>query len=102
MTPINPAPIELADLAAVMRPDWDRSLFEGAVAHALRSWSWPKVYGEVSRLLVQEDASPRDLTAAVDAQDPNRRYRPASAESAREWAAACRAVLEDAAKGAAS
>jgi hypothetical protein len=102
MTPINPAPIELADLAAAMRPDWDRSLFEGALAHALRSWPWPKVYGEVSRMLVQQDATPRDLTVAVDAADPNRAYRPASAQATHEWAAACRAVLEDAARGAAS
>ena len=92
MSPIHPAPSQLADLAAAMRPDWDRTQFEGAVAAARTGgWSWPRLFMEVARLLVQEDSSPRDLTEA--ARDQSQRRVPASPEMTREWASACREFL---------
>lgn len=93
MTVIHPAPLQLADLAAVMRPDWNRAHLEGAVAGARQNgWSWPRVFAEVARLLVQDDSSPRDLTEA--AREPlNAPSAPASPELQREWAATCREFL---------
>jgi hypothetical protein len=62
---VHPAPLELADLAVKMRPDWDRVQLDGAIAQARSSgWSFPRVFSEVARLLVLADSSPRDLTAA--------------------------------------
>jgi hypothetical protein len=94
MSPVAyPAPVRLADLAEEMRPDWPRALFEGALTEALRSWSWPKVYGEVSRLLVDPDSSPRDLTVAVEGADPVLSRKPADPDRTRQYAADCRALL---------
>jgi hypothetical protein len=93
MGAVHPAPIQLADLAAVMRPDWDRADLEGAVAASRASgWSWPRVFIEVARLLVLEESSPRDLTAAArnPVQAP---MAPADPELARSWAADIRAML---------
>jgi hypothetical protein len=91
---VRPAPLQLADLAAVMRPDWGRSQLEGAIASARSSgWSFPRVFSEVARLLVQEDSSPRDLTEA--ARDRvTRPVTPADPAVAREWGQVCREALE--------
>ena len=68
---ILPAPIELADLAAVMRPDWDRRDFEGAleacrIAHADDDgWDWPRTFRLAAAHLADPAASPRDLAAAA-------------------------------------
>ena len=100
MTPVHPAPLQLADLAAVMRPDWDRNQLEGAIAQARTSgWSWPRVFMETARLLVMEDSSPRDLTEA--ARDQTAPRRPADPEVTRGWASAIRETLEWAKAGAA-
>jgi hypothetical protein len=92
MTPIHPAPLQLADLAAVMRPDWDRRELDGAVADARTSggWSWPRVFSEVARLLVLEDSSPKDLTVA--SRDQLRRVA-ADPLLTKRWAADCREYL---------
>ena len=90
---IHPAPIQLADLAATMRPDWDRAQLEGAIASARSSgWSFPRVFMETCRLLVQEDSSPRDLTEA--ARDQVARPTPADPTLTREWASAIREALD--------
>jgi hypothetical protein len=89
MSAVHPAPLQLADLAAVMRPDWPREQLEGAIAAARQSWSWPRIFGEVARLLVDEDSSPRDLTVA--ARDPMTRTQPSP--NYREWAQACREAV---------
>jgi hypothetical protein len=90
MSPVHPAPSQLADLAAVMRPDWDRADLEGAVAQARSfGWSWPKVFGEVARLLTDESSSPRDLHVA--ARNPVERAQPSP--HYREWAQACREAV---------
>jgi hypothetical protein len=75
MITINPSPVALADLAEAMRPDWNRSDFEGAVAYAMREWDWRRVFGEASRLLNDPGAEPRDLVAAAEsaARDPRKR-----------------------------
>lgn len=94
MSAVHPAPLQLADLAAAMRPDWDRADLEGAIAAARTGggWSWPRVFAEVARLLVQEDSSPRDLTAA--ARNPLEvPHRPAAPEVASGWAADIREYL---------
>jgi len=93
MSPVHPAPLQLADLAAVMRPDWDRAELEGAIAGARSGsgWSWPKVFIETCRLLVDEDASPRDL--AVAARDQLAPRRPADPSLTRDCAAAARELL---------
>jgi hypothetical protein len=91
---VRPAPIQLAELCRVMRPDWDPDQTAGAIEAARHEWPFPRIAAEVVRLLVQEDSSPRDLTEA--ARD---RYAPravADPESTREWIATCRAVVEDA------
>lgn len=89
---VHPAPIELADLAVKMRPDWDRTLLEGAIDAARKCWSWPRVYSEVSRLLVLEDSSPRDLTAA--ARNPvTTQFAPSDPDATRQWAADIREML---------
>jgi hypothetical protein len=63
---VQPAARELTDLAVAARKDWDRTLLEGAIAQARSSgWSFPRVLLEVVRLLLVEDSSPRDLTAAA-------------------------------------
>jgi hypothetical protein len=93
MSPVHPAPLQLADLAAVMRPDWDRRELEGAIASARSNggWSWPRVFIEVARLMVDEDAAPRDLNvAARDLAGPR---RPADPSLTRDWAATCRELL---------
>jgi hypothetical protein len=93
MSPVHPAPLQLADLAAAMRPDWDRTELEGAISAARQNdaWPWHRVFLEVARLLVAEDSSPRDLTAA--ARNPVGRNTPASPSVTREYAAACREFL---------
>ena len=94
MPPVHPAPRELADLAVVVRPDRDRTLHEGAIAQARSSgWSFPRVLLEVVRLLVQDDSSPRDLTAA--AREPLGRPVPVPPDVNRERAAAARALLAE-------
>lgn len=94
---VHPAPSQLAELAAAMRPDWDRAQLEGAVTAARSGgWSWPRVFSEVARLLVQEDSAPRDLTAAAEAAQRGHLQprRPAAPSVAREWGQVCREVLE--------
>lgn len=93
MSPVHPAPLQLADLAAVMRPDWDRAELEGAItgARSGSGWSWPKVFSEVARLLVDEGASPRDLAVAARNQLAPR--QPADPSLTRDWAAACREYI---------
>lgn len=99
MSPVHPAPSQLADLAAVMRPDWDRATLEGAVAQARSyGWSWGRVFIETARLLVDESSSPRDLTVA--ARNPLEQ-RSVPSPHYREWAQACRAVITDMKGGAA-
>jgi hypothetical protein len=94
MITINPSPVALADLAEAMRPDWNRADFEGAVAYAMREWDWRHVFGEVSRLMNDEGATPHDLVAAADAAARDPRKRPGThADVAREWGQVCREVL---------
>ena len=93
MTPIHPAPLQLADLARVMRPDWDRTELESAVDAARRfgGWPWERVCGEVFRLLLQQDSSPHDLTVA--ARKPVGQQQ-ADPEMTKQWAADCRKFLK--------
>jgi len=75
---IRPAQPELLDLAAAMRPDWDRDRLSGALAAAANNgWPWP-----------------RDLLAEI--RDPlHREGRPLSAEDNARHAAEAKAALDD-------
>jgi hypothetical protein len=94
MIAINPCPVELANVAEVMREDWNRADFEGALAYAMREWEWRRVFGEASRLMTDPGAEPRDLIAAVDAanRDPRKRAGTSPA-TAHEWADVIRETL---------
>lgn len=73
---IRPAMPQLVELATAMRTDWDADDLSGAIAAAhAAGWDWPHVFLTVARLLVDEDASPRDLSTAV--RSPFARQRPA-------------------------
>ena len=72
---IHPAALALADLAAQMRPDWQRAHFEGAMAAAASAgWSWPRTCKQAFALLLDENATPHDLAAAT--RDPLRHEPP--------------------------
>jgi hypothetical protein len=97
---VLPATRELTDLAVAVRPDFDRTQVEGAISAARSAgWSFPRVLLELVRLLVQDDSSPRDLTAA--ARDPLARPAAAAPSVNREWAQVCREVIAAARDGAA-
>lgn len=73
---INPAYRELIDLAAAMRgPDWARAL-DGALANSQvrGTWDWPKAYAYAFRMLLHEEAHPRELIEACN--DPLQRKTP--------------------------
>jgi hypothetical protein len=77
---IRPAPIELANLAEVMRPGWDRRQFEGALgAAAAAGWPWLRIFNTAMSLMGTENASPRDLTAAVQHPFSRRQERSVAA-----------------------
>jgi hypothetical protein len=91
---VQPAARELTDLAVAARKDWDRTQVEGAISSARSSgWSFPRVLLEVARLLVQEDSSPRDLTAAARAPLARASALPPDVNAAR--AAEVRASMAD-------
>jgi hypothetical protein len=88
---VHPAPIQLAELCRVMRPDWDAQQTAGAIDAVRHEWGFARVALETVRLLVQEDSSPHDLTVAARNQTAPR--KPADPVVTREWAAACRETL---------
>lgn len=66
---IVPSPMELADLAEVMRPGWRRPQFEGALEACRASgWPWPRTFRVAALVMADEDGEPRDILAA--AQSP--------------------------------
>jgi len=92
---IRPAQAELLDLAAAMRPDWERDRLAGALAAAANNgWPWPRAFLAAARLLADPDAQPWDLLA--ETRDPlHRDGRPLSAERNAELAAEAKAALDD-------
>ena len=94
---INPAQPQLLDLAAEMRPGWDRDdLSLALVAARNAGWSWCRTLLQVARLLCDEKAVPHDL--AVAARSPLERTQPADPEVAAaalaDMRAAASAALE--------
>jgi hypothetical protein len=71
MSPVYAAPLQMADLVAVMRPDWDRTAFQQALdacrfAHTDDDgWDWARTFRLVAAHLADPAASPRDLAAAA-------------------------------------
>jgi hypothetical protein len=65
------APIELAALAAAMRPDWNAELLDGAMVATTRTWSWDRTLSEIVRLARVEDSTVDDLLELL--RDPRRR-----------------------------
>jgi hypothetical protein len=60
---------QLLELAEAMRgPEWADDLAGALDAARNADWDWPKRFLAAARLLADEDAHPRDLTAAV--RDP--------------------------------
>jgi hypothetical protein len=92
---IRPAQAELLELAAAMRPDWERDRLAGALASAAHNgWPWPRAFLAACRLLADPDALPRDLLAEI--ADPlHREGRPLSAEENARHAAEARARLAE-------
>ena len=84
---ICPAPLELADLAAVMRKDWDRREFQTALdacrfAHTDDDgWDWQRTFRLAAAHLNDPSATPRDLATA--ARSPFR--KDGRAEPSAEW-----------------
>jgi hypothetical protein len=69
VTDVRPAPKQLAQLAEVMR-GWDYEEIRAAiiaVSHA--GWDDERIYREVFRLLLLEDASPADLRNSARSAD---------------------------------
>ena len=63
---IEPATPQLLDLAEAMRgPEWRDELEPALIAAHNAGWTWPRTVLEAVRMACDEDASPRDLTAAV-------------------------------------
>lgn len=96
MSPIESATPQLLDLAAAVRPEWDRDRLAGAIG-AVRAagWSWQRILTETVRLMTDEDGDP---AALVDATRNPISRRPAIADPAlaeinRRGVAAARAAL---------
>ena len=92
---IRPAPLELAALASVMRPDWDLPAFQQALdacrfAHTDDDgWDWPRTFRLAAAHLNDPSATPRDLATA--ARSPFR--KDGRAEPSAEWQARKAALL---------
>ena len=68
---VKPAPRRLAQLAAEMR-GWDyEEIRAGLIACSTAGWTDERIYREIFRLLLLEDAAPADLR--VMARDPTKR-----------------------------
>jgi len=67
---IERATAELAELAAAVRPDWDRNAVSSALTVAsVSGMPWARMLTEMARLMTQEAGSPRDLLdLAADAR----------------------------------
>lgn len=89
------APAELVALARVMRPDWDITQFEGALAACrMAGFSWPRTLRTATLILADEDGHPRELLDQV--RDPARRTghgQPVTPERNAEHAARARQLL---------
>jgi hypothetical protein len=92
---IQAAPTELLDLAAAMRPDWDRDQLSLALVAARNAgWTWTRTLTATVRLLCDVKAVPRDL--AVAARSPLERTVPADPDVAAAALAEMRATVEHA------
>lgn len=88
---IERATAELAELAAAVRPDWDRSAISAALANATVSgMPWPRLLTETVRLMTREDGSPREL---LDLATDARRAYGHDADAYRTGLAAARAAI---------
>jgi hypothetical protein len=65
MTGICEAPRELLALAVAVRPDWDRDeAWDALLACRAAGWEFTRTLLATVRLLVREDAEPRELVHA--------------------------------------
>jgi hypothetical protein len=95
VTAVQPAQGELLDLAAVMRPDWQRRDLEGALAGAAQNgWPWPRAFLATARLLTDPEAKPRDLLEEI--ADPLERRPSLSTEDNARYADLAKAALASA------
>jgi hypothetical protein len=92
---IEPATPQLLDLAAEMRPDWDRDQLSLALVAARNAgWTWTRTITATVRLLCDVKAVPHDL--AVAARSPLERAVPADPDVAAAALAEMRAAVEHA------
>jgi hypothetical protein len=74
---INSAQPELLALAEAMRgPEWADDLAGALIAAGYSGWPLKQAYGEVFRLLLDEDGHPRELRDAC--RDPLKSGQPAA------------------------
>jgi hypothetical protein len=93
MSGIQPAQGELLDLAAAMRPDWQRRDLEGALAGAAQNgWPWPRAFLATARLLTDPEAKPRDLLEEI--ADPLERRPGLSPDDNARYADLAKAALD--------
>jgi hypothetical protein len=83
------APIELADLARAVRPDWDPVLIDGALQGARDArMPWPLVLVTFPRLMADPQADPRDLLKPLASP----LVKVPGTEATAEWQAVSRAL----------
>lgn len=64
---VRPAAIELAALAAAVRPDWNADIVSGTLRRAHdNGMPWPKVLVNFPRLMADPLADPRDLLKPLE------------------------------------
>lgn len=70
---VREARVELAALAAAVRPDWDPDVVAGTIQRAIddEGMTWRQVLATLPRLMADELAGPRSLIA--DTRSPLRR-----------------------------
>ena len=95
MTTIVAAPQQLAELVAAMRPDWDRTRIDGAIAAARNAgWTFTRTAREMILLASTPDSTPADMDAAV--RNPlHRNPQPADPHAIPEWTQARQQLESD-------
>lgn len=84
----------LAAFAAEFRPDWNQNDISSAILAAKSAgWADKRILREVTRLVADDDAEPRELLEAARSSVPGSRWEPGVTE---RGAALVRAALAEA------
>jgi hypothetical protein len=96
---ISTAQTELLALAAAMRgEEWASDLAAALIAARNGGWDWPKAFLYAARLMADEDAHPRDLTAATRDPLSKRQGEPSDSPAVAPTIAWAKARAEEAAE----